>query len=356
LSVIAAIWATVATIAAQVAGIQAKDSPTSAVRLAVLVASNDPAIHTKLVRVRRAGLDISTLRESFPEPRFAVDAWAGVGAILIDRRVPAVHDLACRADMAEALASKLGDYGQVRVGDLEGAGNDSTRELLDKWFPPQLRSADLKIEDLVVAVTPCLNLTVSGPNGVSQTLALPHLGERTEKAHQAVEKTPLRLGRPSSEERSEMEARAVDSELTGGELITRFFGPDRSVIPGGIERLGKLLARMADAERARLEKATLALSAKLGLGQPGLPASAGLNDLPKNLRDELSARLKSEYLARGFATPRDAESFLLNCQSVQIRTAFGLLSCQTPRDPDNRKPGAFSVHDFTVLPGGVWPP
>lgn len=153
-----------------------------------------------------------------------------------------------------------------------------------------------------------------------------------------------------------MEARVVDSELTGGELITHYLGPDRSVVPEGIEKLGKILARLADVERTRLDKATLALSAKLGLGQPGLPARAGLNDLPKNLRDELSARLKSEYLARGFATPRDAESFLLNCQSIQIRTAFGLLCCQAPRDPDNRKPGAFSVHDFTLLPGGVWPP
>lgn len=340
----------------QTSTIQAPTHAQPGPRIAVLVASNDKAIHSKLVQLRRGGLDLTKLQKAFGDSRYVIEELSGGGAILLDRRLPLIQDLSIRAQMAEALVAKLGENGEVRIGDLEGAGREATSGHMDRWFPSQLRAPDVKIDDVVVAVTPCLYVSVSGPDGRSMTIELPHRGEKIEKAHRAVEKTPLRTTRPSPEQRAELDSESIATELARGEVTTRFFGPDHSVVPDGLETLGKLLSRVLEEERQRLEKASLALASKLGLGEPGLPARAGFSDLPKNLRDELTGRLRREFRVRGFGSPDEAESFLMNSQTLQIRTSFGLLTCQAPRDPDNRRPGAFTVHDFATLPGGVWPP
>ena len=321
----------------------------------VVVATSDKKALEVVRNARKVASQLDQFRKLLKDPRFTVEEWKGFGVLVLDRQAGPIAAIADKAEMAETLVSAGGPSGTLQLGALAAGERVKVQSFIEAYQPRAMQAEGSKIAEMRVGVDPCVMMTVRGANGREIVLPVPHRNPQTERAREELQKHPLGSRRPSKDETLELTAEASDRDLAAGEVSIHVLGPDKSLVPQAVSKMGEFLDQEIQKEGQRLARAGEDLLRKLRIGRDQLGFKGEFAQMPAEARDGLIARLRADYKAHGFSSPSDAEDFLSNSTSVGASTTLSLVYCQRPSDPSNGRPGVFIILQFASLPGAVWP-
>jgi hypothetical protein len=153
-----------------------------------------------------------------------------------------------------------------------------------------------------------------------------------------------------------MDAEFQTRLLEGNHVDTNFIALAAKNVPEVMKESAKALDELLADIKARQADRAREIVKKLGLSGDQIPAQGvKYGDLSKDVKDRLLSQIGADWQSYGFASRQEAESFLLNSDSLQVTTSIGLAHCERPSDPANRIPAVYGTYIFTKVAGGIAP-
>ncbi|HTQ08740.1 MAG TPA: hypothetical protein VMI31_01585 [Fimbriimonadaceae bacterium] len=322
----------------------------------LIVISNDKKIVEKVQTDFKMASPLSEVQKLFAKDRFDLKTWGSRGLVVLDRRLWRLVEVKQATDMARALAV-LGRSGLAgRIGDLPPDEKAVICGYMDEATPPGMRPSGFNLEDGAIGLSGSVSITMRDPNtGRSFDVDLPQNIRESGHRDQILARMPIPSRVLSNSEFSKLAAAHAAEERENEDVQFHLFGLARTALPDGMRVAADLIAEVEGKLKAERAQAGRALMKLLGLNE-NLPGSVpSVNDLPQDLRDQLTSSLTSNWQAYGLGSQQEAESLLANTDSVAITTWVGFNFCTDPGDPKNHRPGGFGSYLIIGCQGGAGP-
>ncbi|HTQ11752.1 MAG TPA: hypothetical protein VMI31_16950 [Fimbriimonadaceae bacterium] len=322
----------------------------------LIVATSDKKVVDQLWPAFKLSMSVGDLKKLLPSDRFVIRTWGSQGVVALDRRLGVIAEIQQGVDVAKALAKFGGSGLAARIGDLSDGDRSAICDYLNGVAPTETRQDGFDLKDGAVGLDAQVSVTLKDPvSGKVVQIGLPQNNDATRHRNELLAKMPIPLRTIPPGEADRFTKQGMERSVAVGDVEFHVFGLGRRTLPEGLRVAADLIAEVEKDLNSKRARAAHDLVKLLGLDD-SLPSTANsVNDLPKSLRDELTASLTENWRAWGLGSPQEAESLLANSNSIGVTTWLGICQCQDPGNPAMHKPGSFRSDLFIAFQGGSLP-
>lgn len=321
----------------------------------LLLMSADATVVAKVKKEYRYGIPFAEFTAKFSDARFAVDKWGNQGAILVDRQIPLLMKRESQRDLLRSLVDIAGPDSVVRIGEIPPDKRTRFMAAIEEMFPWHSRPDGFDLGRAAVGLNANFNATIhSNDPGGDKNITLPMPEEMARARDKTLDSYPMpQKGRELSEaERSRIvkEGDARNSELEQSELHT--FGTARKNIVEGLRECATVLEMLFTELDNQAKEAAEELMDKVGFAPSLRSMPKGrvpFSELPGETRNQLLEQAGADWKFLGFASPGDAQQFILNSGSVEVTLSIGMRRTYNPYNPRTHEPRSGMVYNFVLI-------
>lgn len=321
----------------------------------LLVMSTDAKVVAKVKKEYRYGIPLAEFTAKFSDDRFVLDKWGNQGAILIDRQIPLLVKRESQRDLLRSLLDNVGPDSVVRIGEIPPHKRTGFMAAVEEMFPWHSRPDGFDLGRAAVGLNANFNVTVhSNDPGSDKNITLPMPEEMTRARDRTLDAYPMpQKGRELSEaERASIvkEGDARNSELERSDFHT--FGTARKNIVEGLRECARVLDGIFAEVDSQAKEAAEELMDKVGFA-PSLRSmpkgKVPFSELPGETRNQLIEQAGADWKFLGFASPGDAQQFILNSGSIEVTLSIGMRRTYNPYNPQTHEPRSGMVYNFVLI-------